>query len=82
MYYTLQLNKRILRASRTLVHSFATYKLRLLPFFANENYCRCFEFPTNLLLNPAQTDFKGLTKFISHGRNSVIAIIGNKEKQV
>ena len=35
-----------------------------------------------LQLNPALTDFRGLTNFICYRRNSVIAVIGNKRKLV
>ena len=46
----------------------------------NQVYIR--NYTTVIHLNPALTDFKGLTNFICYKRNSVTANIGNKRKQV
>ena len=36
----------------------------------------------HIQLNPALTDFKGLTNFICYGQNSVKANMENKKKEV
>ena len=39
-------------------------------------------FYAHIQLNPALTDLKGPLKYVCYRRNSVIANIGNKRKQV
>ena len=54
-----------------------------LPRYTRLRTCHNFQFDSlEIQLNPAPTDFKGPINFIYYRRNSVIANIGNKRKQV